>query len=178
MPKEFWDLEEKKGYVIANVNGSNYYILDNRKHMATAAEIFKRIDYFIMDLSSYLSTNFHKVPPELKPGIMILIMMHPHKQRLYELPEDSQFIGLCKPKGVKTNKNLPPIGKDKYLKATAKFLYIQIRNPDGTFKTGIEIEDIVIHELAHTAANHVTWRNDNHGKDYKQYHDFLKRLYK
>lgn len=174
MPRQFWDLEEEKGYIIANTEGNNYYILNNRKNMSKALEIFKKINYFITELTSYLSNNFYRIPAELKPGIMILIMMHPQNQRLYELPEDSQFIGLCKPKGVRIRKNLPPIGKDKYLKATSKYLYIQIRKSDEKFKSFNEIKDIVIHELAHTAANHVTWKDDNHGKDYEKYHNFLK----
>ena len=75
------------------------------------------------------------------------------------------FNGLNKPRSLYVSKK-SPIGKDKNLRANHRHVFITLRN-NGTFNDEKTIMNLVIHEIAHTMCNHVTWREDDHGKDFK-----------
>ena len=89
--------------------------------------------------------------------------------------KNAGFYGLNKPKNVhKTNK--PPIGKDKNLRPSYRVVMLTIRNSNGTVESCTKFLKLLIHELSHTLANHVTWREDDHGKDFKDSESFMWKI--
>lgn len=86
---------------------------------------------------------------------------------LSEIPVDSKvgsiFEGLNKPKGRHLTDE-PDVGKDKNLRAAYRDIFLDLsvydsKGPEGFIK-------LVVHELAHTFANHLRYRSDDHGKDF------------
>ena len=171
--KEHWDLEEKVGYKKYKYNDTEINILIDQKNNHIALMIMKRISDFIDNIAYNINKNFHKLPLNIVHGALLFILIHPHRYSLFEIPPNSMFLGLNKPKFVYTDLLLPSVGKDKRLKATERYLFLQLRNKNGQFKNQKEIFDTLIHELVHTMANHVTWREDDHGSDFIKYNKFL-----
>lgn len=176
MNKPFWDLEEIRNYKAVNslLYKSKYNIVSHYKNKGKAIVIFTMIDNFIRRCVSSIRKHFNSIPSNLKDGFKVFLDIHPNKHRLFELPVNSQFIGLNKPKNIAINNRLPSVGKDGLLKANSRNIFIKIRNNNGTFMPIDNIFETVIHELVHTAANHVKWRNNDHGYDFYLYYSFLK----
>ena len=88
----------------------------------------------------------------------------------------TNFYGLNKPKNL-YNSNKPSIGKDKTLRAGYRHVFVTLRNSNGKFNDKEKIMKLVIHEIAHTMCNHVTWRDDDHGKDFKHAEKLIMNAY-
>ena len=176
MPRPMWDLEENKGYLTYNYNGTEINILKKQLTPDKSLQIMMKINDFIIKLSNYMKREFNNLPSNIKNGAILFITIHPRKHKLFEIEPGNQFYGLNKPKFVETNKYLPSVGKDGLLKARNRYLFFQLRNKNGTFKKDIELEQIVVHELAHTMANHVSWRDDDHKLDFIRCYNFLNKI--
>ena len=88
-----------------------------------------------------------------------------------QLPKDQGtivFEGLNKPKNVGFVSKEDSIGIDGKLRAKNRLIFIQLRKDNNNLKTIKEIAVLIAHELAHTAMNHVTWRDDDHDKNFKK----------
>lgn len=95
----------------------------------------------------------------------VFLDIHTDNYLLSEIRKDTGFSGLNKPREV-IKTNLPPVGPDKNLRASWRdvFLTINTKTPNITKE---ELE-LLVHEIAHTMANHVTWRDDDHGRDFQE----------
>jgi hypothetical protein len=80
----------------------------------------------------------------------------------YEIPLNNKFNGVNKPKNVhkclKTNVKVGPDGKHR---AHQRYVMLVLQN-----KTKEEIKKLYVHEIAHTLANHVYYRVDDHKEDF------------
>ena len=78
----------------------------------------------------------------------------------------TEFNGLNKPKNLYVS-NDEKIGKDGKLRASYRHIFLTLRNSKGNFNNINKIMKLVIHEIAHTMCNHVTWRDDDHADDFE-----------
>jgi len=78
---------------------------------------------------------------------------------LSEIPKGTKFAGLSKPKMRYTDTDAPRVGEDGNGRALYRdiFLDLNIRN----------LKALIIHELAHSMANHIAYRPDDHHADFK-----------
>jgi hypothetical protein len=80
---------------------------------------------------------------------------------LSEMPKSTGFDGMDKPRMIFNDANAPSVGGD----GTSRPLYRDVfLNVDKSKK---DLDKLVIHELAHTMANHNTFVPDNHHEDFK-----------
>lgn len=178
MPIPFWDIDEYENYIVVNspIYNSKYSIISYYKNRNRAIILLTIIDKLIRTYASIIKKNFDDIPNNLKDGFKVFLYIHPNKHRLFELPINSDFIGLNKPKDIKINNKLPSVGEDGNLKPNKRYIFIKLRNKNGSFINIIDIFETVVHEIAHTAANHVKWRNDDHKQDFKLYYNYLKGI--
>ena len=168
MSKPFWDFNEDTNYVIKNVGSEKYKVLDFSDSYE-AATLLYQIKNYILDLMSSIST----VPSNCIDGITILLST---PFQVQEMQLDTGFSGLNKPKGiVKTRRN--KVGPDGNLRAKSRVIFITLRGNNGKLKTLNQLKPLILHEITHTACNHVTYRDaGNHAKDFDKYHKFIKRF--
>ena len=95
-----------------------------------------------------------------------------------EMPHSSPFRGLNKPMERYINEHAPLIGKDENLRSKWRHVFLKLSNDYKTLDQDIPLTNLVIHELAHTAANHQQWRNDDHGEDFKLYENIIREAWR
>lgn len=153
-----WDFNEDKNYT--NING--YKVL-KYPDAEKAAELLENINILI--LSTFISIELNeKRTPEIN-----LLLSTPFYLQEMQLPEDQGsiiFDGLNKPKEVKYT-NFQGIGKDGQLRAKYRLIFLNLRDSNNRLKSISRLKKLIAHELAHTALNHVRWRDDDHGKDFE-----------
>lgn len=152
-----WDFNEDKNYT--NVNG--YKVL-KYPDAEKAAQLLENINTLI--LSTFISIELNeKRTPEIN-----LLLSTPFYLQEMQLPEDQGdiiFDGLNKPKEVKYT-NFQGIGKDGKLRAKYRLIFLNLRDSNNRLKNITKLKKLIAHELAHTALNHVRWRDDDHGKEF------------
>ncbi len=84
-------------------------------------------------------------------------------------PDETRLDGLMKPKMRYHDDNAIPIGKDGRGRALYRDMFLNLNKSESSLK------NLVIHELAHSMANHIRWREDDHGKDFIECENFIKR---
>ena len=197
--KAHWDFDENRGYCEIIKDGVEYKI----RNYGTDAEKKKKVRKLakakrdICKMSRFLMNNtFWEQDEQIKYGIQIFLYIHnPNNYRcrqnprgtwkLSEIPDNehqkwhqrcrpySVFYGLNKPKNVKIkDPRLPSVGPDETRRATWRHVFLSLDNNEEDFI------ELLTHEIAHTAGNHVTYRDKgNHGADFHRYHNFLKEIY-
>ncbi len=86
-----------------------------------------------------------------------------------EMPKGTVYDGLDKPKGVHYVENAEPIGKDGKLRCLYRDIFLNLSTKGLT--------ELIIHELAHTMANHVRYRHDDHHKDFKDCENIIRKYW-
>jgi hypothetical protein len=79
---------------------------------------------------------------------------------LSEIPAGTLFAGLNKPKMRYADKRLPFVGKDGNGRALYRDIFLDLNRSDKS------LENLVIHELSHSMANHIRYRPDDHHADF------------
>ena len=159
-----WDFNENKNYI--NING--YKVL-NTIDSKKASILLKRIEQFIYKLLNKL-INFEKITPEIH-----LLLTTPFYIQEMQIEKDQgsiKFLGLNKPKNVKKTNKLK-IGLDGNKRAEYRLIFLTLRDDRGELKSLNSLKPLIIHELVHTALNHVTWKDDNHGEEFKNFEKIL-----
>ena len=88
-------------------------------------------------------------------------------------PTEYKFIGLNKPRNIIDIKKNPH-NTDKTLRASYKVVLLKFRDPKGNITLNKKkLTQLLVHELAHTLANHVIYRYDDHGEDFKIFEKLL-----
>ena len=176
MVKEFWDFDENINYKTVNIHGKNYKVIDKYNDYYTAALILNYIHYIITEITTYFKINYYKYSKKDQILIDCFCDIHPNNYILSEMQLGTMFNGLNKPRNLhKTNK--PHIGKDGQLRASYRNVFLTLRAKDGKFNSENKIMKLVIHEIAHTMCNHVTWRDDDHGSDFKHSEKLITNAY-
>jgi hypothetical protein len=179
MPKEFWDFNEDKNFTTVNIHGRNYKVLNIYHDYYTAALVLDYIHNVIVMICYYLEVNKYskKYTDYDRKLIDCFCDIHPNKCLLSEMQIGTDFYGLNKPKKLYIS-NLEPVGKDGKVRASYRHIFLTLRNNRGQFNDINVIMKLVIHEIAHTMCNHVTWRDDDHGKDFKHAEKMIMNAYK
>ena len=175
--KEFWDFDETKNYGIVNIQGNNYKVIKNFPDYYTAGYILNEIHMIIIKICNYLSLNYYRYTKNDQKIIDCFLQIHPNNYLLSEMQLNTQFYGLNKPRDLYYS-NLPGIGSDGKLRSNFRHVFITLRDSNGNFNQFDKIMDLVLHEISHTMCNHVTWKNDNHNKDFKHAEKLLTKVYK
>lgn len=131
------------------------------KIVAKVISITSNIDFFKHNLS---------LTPKHIAGLQLLKDMHGRNENMFnyvEIQPGTGFHGVNYPFGVQEHSKQPPIGKDKHLRAKRRIVFLTIRKSANVMQSDTFIRKLVIHELAHTIANHVLYRPDDHGQDFK-----------
>lgn len=177
MVKEFWDFDENINYVNINVNGNNFKVLQVYKNYNEAAKLLNLIHNIIITICLYLQVNIYKYTKEEQIAIRCFLDIHPNNYLLSEMQLGTDFNGINKPRNVHNNSNKHALGKDKKKRAEYRHVFLTLRKHNGSFKSFDSIMRLVIHEIAHTMCNHVTWRDDDHNKDFQHYEKLLTNVY-
>lgn len=175
--KEFWDFDENINYKNVNIEGHNYKVLGKYSNYYTAALILNNISNIIRNICIYLKINYYRYSKNDQLLIDCFCLIHPDNYYLSEMQLDTIFDGINKPRDLYISK-YPSIGKDKNLRASYRHIFLTLRDKYGNFKDKNYIIELVIHEITHTMCNHVTWRNDDHGKDFKHAEELIINAYK
>jgi hypothetical protein len=178
MVKEFWDFDENINYVNINVNGNNFKVLNVYKNYNEAAGLLNLIHNIIISMCLYLQINFYKYTNEEQIAIKCFLNIHPNRYLLSEMQLGTDFNGINKPRNIRNNNKNELLGKDKRKRAEYRHVFLTLRKHNGSFKSFDSIMRLVIHEIAHTMCNHVTWRDDDHNEDFQHYEALLNDVYK
>ena len=200
--KPNWDFDENTGYIEESVKGDEYKIIGGNRSANERKQKAKQLynaRQSVNNMTRFLKEHtLWQSDPKIKDGIDIFLKIHAPDNyrcrrnpqgtwRLSEIPTIElqtkhqvkpymTFYGLNKPKNVKLSKTLdrPSVGPDGKKRATWRSVFLTLSDDD----TEDDFIELLTHELAHTAGNHVTYRDKgNHGADFKRYHAFLKEIY-
>lgn len=159
--KEFWDFNENVNFSIIK----GYKVLNVYPDTRDAAKLLNDLKF--ITYRSFMSIHAtENLTPELE--LLLKTPFRLQEMQLENFQGNVTFEGLNKPKGVHIKKTAMHLGKDGKLRATYRVIFLTIRNKSGKLKKIENILPLLSHELAHTALNHVRWRDDDHGKDFNK----------
>ena len=175
--KPFWDIEENKGFTrVGPFNMDNKHVFYKVRNdfttgsMEAAYRIYQS-DKFLKSIKKFLQINsWH---PDINDEVLIFLKT-PHK--IQEIPSNATFKGINKPKNVKKHQGAAWVGPDKEQRASWRLIMLSIRKRNGSLKEWKDTQDLLIHEIAHTLANHVNYRHDDHKSDFKKSEKYLKGI--
>lgn len=181
-----WDFEEN--YYPTFKIGKYNYIAKNMKNAELLSELRKHIDLVcnrILSDSSwknskyaegvYIFLNLHKEqyyddPNSLpEPFHSISKKTKTSRYLLSEIKPGTAFLGINKPRMRYEEVNAPYVGKDKNGRALYRHIFLSLDISSN------EIQNLLIHELAHSMANHIFWRPDDHKEDFKWAEKLIKK---
>lgn len=159
--KEFWDFDENINFSIVK----GYKVLNVYPDTSAAAKLLNDLKFL-----TYRSFMSIYTSEDLTPEIELLLKtpFRLQEMQLEKFQGKVLFEGLNKPKGVHTKRTAKNLGKDGKLRATYRVVFLTIRNKNGKLKKIENILPLLSHELAHTALNHVKWRDDDHGRHFNE----------
>lgn len=157
-PQSYWDFSETRGYY--TINGVKVLKI-NSKEDQRASDMLIKMQMVVKDLIKKVK-KYHKYgkSEELDRGVLLLLTLHDRPFVIQEI-NHPLFIGLNKPKNVKGGY------------AQRRSIFLTVRGMSQK-----DVTDLLVHELAHTMANHVIFIDDNHGKDFQMFENYLQTLRK
>lgn len=159
-----WDFNENKNYIKVG----KYKVL-NYQDAHKTAKLLDDINTLI--LKSFASINKKEtLTPEL--NILLETPFFLQEMQLIKDQGSIKFEGLNKPKLVKKTYKRP-VGQDGNLRATYRLIFLTLRTNDGRIKNIRHLKKLIAHELAHTALNHVRWREDDHSFTFDYYNKLI-----
>ena len=162
---ELWDFNENKNYITI----SGFKVLHYPDSIKAATMLHKINNLIFMCFTSILKHEM--ITPEIE-----LLINTPFFLQEMQLEKDQlliKFVGLNKPKNVHLT-NESNIGPDKNLRAEYRVIFLTLRE-NGKLKTIKSLKNLIAHELTHTALNHVQWRDDDHGPEFKMIYEIISR---
>ena len=165
-----------------HVNLNKYDLRSKDKRFAYPAEVKHGLRLFI-HIHGEIPIDQSRIV-EMSPKQLELMRLHwslngTCSNVIYsEMPLSSPFKGLNKPMERYINEHAPLIGKDENLRSKWRHVFLKLSNDYKTLDQDIPLTNLVIHELAHTAANHQQWRNDDHGEDFKLYENIIREAWR
>ena len=172
MNKPFWDVDEiynkyKKVYVL-NLNKFNTKAY---MQMKLLNELYIKLKIFAKD--ELLNNN--KLSEFEKNGIDLFLNT---EHKIIEMKtSDSLFNAINKPKHVHETVNINH-GTDKNLRALYRVILFRIRENSNNIRFSDEkLIQLFVHEISHTFANHVKFRFDDHGEDFKIFERLVLKLF-
>ena len=166
--KPFWDIDES--HII--INNLRIINIEKNKKIALGNMDYVNRVYNNLKLCAYITRQLpNKLTLFEKNGIDIFIST-PHI--FIEMnPTEYKFIILNKKINITDIQKIPH-NTDKTLRASYKVVLLKFRDPKGNITLNkIKLTQLLVHELAHTLANHVVYRHDDHGEDFKIFERML-----
>jgi hypothetical protein len=167
-----WDFDEKKNFTTVLYKGLSFKVLNFPNKNIVAKRLYQA-KVFIHELCIKVYKNLNRIDSPLREMSIVFLSIHPDYYLLQEMQTGTQFEGMNKPKNVRPNQYLPSVGRDKKLKAEYRIVFLNLIKPDGKVKSFKELIPLIMHEIAHTGCNHVTWKDDNHGLDFQLFEAYL-----
>ncbi len=201
--KYSWDVEEREGYTDVNIQLESGGTVKSRvfgsEHHIRPAKIQKlqmlhSLLFFIRDwcsvhqdlpLHEYQALidayNRHVAPsytenadvaltPEyVREGIRIFARTLHTIQELD--PNSDKFQAVNKPKNVTFFEHEPVQGRDRKLRSWNRHIVIKL-----ALRGECYLQRLMIHELAHTPANHLCFRHDDHSSDFRIFQAFFTEI--
>ena len=194
-----WDFDEN---VLHPVRRNNYIYLVRDPQNKTILEKLVRMRKKVEKMCDWLINNYTKFP-ESRENIKLFLDLHCEKYQTYphipseefdyffnfakgkkhsrtvynQIPPGTMFLGLNKPKDRYYNHSSPPIGMDGNLNPMWRSIFFDIKDKPTKFHKDYDLINLMIHELSHTMANHTTWKDNNHGEDFKRCENILSMAY-
>lgn len=173
--KKIWDIpEDSNCKLVYNHSGDKQFYIRRffDKTDNLVVHYLDTIHNFIYLIKKKL-LHYNVMQDKLEHAKIILIIT-PHT--VGEMPINEKFEGLNKPKNIV--KLSRPDGlqfkQDSDLRASNRHILLTLRDLNGNLKKEKDIKKLIIHELAHTMCNHVTFRDKgNHLDDFKRNEKFL-----
>jgi hypothetical protein len=177
-----WDFDEDINFETIKIDGYDYKVLRNGKDPQRVAEKLHILRQIIDEIADYLREHYDDysdIPDELdifldlhgNDGDNYLLSQIPKKDARFK-NKKIDFMGLNKPKDRHMT-NEPHVGPDQNMRSGYRDIFLEI-----TPTTCIDkIMPLVLHELAHSGCNHIRWRPDDHGDDFKRFEDVLIKAY-
>ena len=184
-----WDFDESKLRNIRHSDGYNY-LVNKPNNLNRLVNIRNKVT----KMANYIHNNYNQFNSQAHNGLRLFVSLHGElptqsyvpnefknhwiqsggktsKAMYSEIPKGTKFLGLNKPRLRYVNLQAPKIGKDKQLRSRWRHIFFNLNGNDK------QLKDLVIHELAHSAANHCRWRDDDHNSDFKMYESILKQVW-
>lgn len=155
---ELWDFDENKNFIQIG----EFKVLNIPSSSLKAARLLNRIKHLIIRCFRSILKNV-MITPEVE-----LLVTTPFLLQEMQLNKDQKLIkfeGLNKPKNVHLTNEIE-IGPDKNLRAQYRIIFLTLRK-NGKLLSINALKSLIAHELTHTALNHVLWRDDDHGPEFK-----------
>jgi len=155
---ELWDFDENKNFIQIG----EFKVLNIPNSSLNAAKLLYKIRNLIFRCFKSILENV-MITPEIE-----LLINTPFLLQEMQLVKDQKLIkfeGLNKPKKVHLTNEIE-IGPDKQLRAEYRIIFLNLRK-NGKLQTINSLKKLIAHELTHTALNHVLWRDDDHGPEFK-----------
>lgn len=184
-----WDFDDSGLHKAVGSDGYVYKLIRSDQRKLT---ILENIRIVASEIANYFMENLGSYNLDVQDGLILFAQVHgEHPTDLdemseeqhelmwrhwslsgtlsgvtyNEIPRGTSFRGLNKPM-ERYLSDEPPIGKDHNLRSRFRQIYFDLGTRD--------LKSLVIHELAHTAANHQRWRMDDHGTDFKKYESLIR----
>jgi hypothetical protein len=150
----------KLAYIRSKINDLCQNLQDHRnewEHSTNNQEYLDGINIFLG-----LHQEYHHDPYTLPSPFFEIAKrgMSTSRYLLSEIPKNNMHMGLNKPKMRYIDKRLPNVGKDGNGRALYRDIFLDLNESDKALK------NLVIHELAHSLANHIMYRPDDHHADF------------
>tara|TARA_B100000674_G_C37889890_1_gene938446 strand:- start:1121 stop:1621 length:501 start_codon:yes stop_codon:yes gene_type:complete len=161
-----WDFNENKNYIQVG----NYKVLDKPDFMK-AVILLEEI--YNMILNCYIAIEINEPrTPEL--NILLTTPFYLQEMQLEKDQGEIIFEGLNKPKNIKTTR-LKKVGKDGNLRASYRLIFLKLRDSNDKVKNINRLKNLISHELAHTAVNHVVFRENDHDEEFEKYNKLIRK---
>lgn len=123
-------------------------------------------------LSIHAEHNYNSSPALPQPFYNIAQNGYPTSRYLLsEMPSNTDWYGLSKPRMRYIDQRAPNVGKDKNGRALYRDIFLKLNTDKKT------LTNLIIHELAHTMANHIAYRPDDHHNDFKWAEKFITKYW-
>jgi hypothetical protein len=162
---ELWDFDENTNYVLIN----GYKVLKYPDYLK-ASLLLSKINNLIRRCFESIFNN-EMITPEVE--LLLTTPFYLQEMQLIEYQNNIKFQGLNKPKNVIPTNEID-IGPDKNLRAQYRVIFLTLRKNNKLLPIKF-LKNLIAHELAHTALNHVTWRDDDHGGQFKLIYEIIMR---
>lgn len=175
--RKIWDINETSGMIKLAGKSGNVFIVKNTKNKNKVIDILDKIHQYIQIIKQELADCWANGTLDFSclNGSILLITT---PCTIQEMTRNNKFDGLNKPKNIVKLKNFDGLGfrEDSELRAGRRHIMLTICE-NGKLRPWKKIKKLLLHELAHTMCNHVTYREEgNHLEDFHMYETFLKNF--
>jgi hypothetical protein len=167
--KKKWDLEESKGFINGiSPYGSIYKIRNIHNNNNETLVYLGLIHKYIYELKNILSKN--------NSSEARVFVKTPHT--IQEIPYNGVYEGINKPKCIVSCSNDGlQFRKDNNYRAGVRHIMLSLRTKTGKLRKWEIVKKLLLHELAHTMCNHITYREEgNHEDDFYNSENLLKSV--